>query len=149
MTTPKPNVVAAIPWLDEPNYNAARKMAGKSWNMDAEFSIWKSKAEQVLKKLTANGQPFKLIEINAEALQSYCSQRSTPINSKALGDFAVVLFNAQLPSPIVFEGQGSLRPHDITINNIAVGRGWGPAVSMKNADRISVSNIVRMDKPKT
>jgi hypothetical protein len=147
--TMTPKLVAAIPWLDESNYNAARKMAGKSWNIEDEFSAWKGRAEQKLETLKANDEPFKLMEINARALQSYCSQRSIPINSKALGDYAVELFNAQLPSPIGFEGHGSLRPHDITISNNTIGRGWGPAVSIKNADRISVSNIVRTDKPKT
>lgn len=142
-------LVAAIPWLDESNYDAARKMAGKSWNIEAEFSAWKSRAEQYLETLRANGEPFKLMEINANALRSYCAKHSIPINSKALGDFAAELFNAQLPSPISFEGHGSLRPHDITISNNTIGRGWGPAVSIKNADRISVSNIVRTDKPKT
>jgi hypothetical protein len=148
MTPRNPNLICAIPWLDKQNYEAICKMAGGSWNMELEFSAWETRAKQWLETLTANGQPFKLMEIDVNAIKSYCTRRSVPINSKALGDFAVELFNNQLPSPIAFEGDGSLRPHDITISNLTLGRGWGPAVSIKNADRIAVSNIVRTDKPK-
>jgi hypothetical protein len=81
----------AIGWYDAVQWARLKQVAIDANDLDDSYEAWKRNAENVERKLRREGTQTQRVQIDVEALVSWCQFQERPVNGKSRSQYAAHL----------------------------------------------------------